>query len=73
MAITFCVATFNIFLANWLPMIETLIVFLHFAGFIGILVPLWVLAPKTPNEQVWNSFMDAGWGSSECFLITSFC
>lgn len=64
MLITFIVALFNIFMASWLPLIEALVLFLHFAAFVGIMVPLWVLAPKTPSEQVWKSFVDAGWGSS---------
>lgn len=69
MAITFLVALFNVFLANWLPLIETVILVLHFAGFVGILVPLWVLAPKTAGSQVWDGFVDAGWGNSEYYLL----
>jgi choline transport protein len=64
-AITICVAVFNIYTPTWLPMIETLTLFLHLAGFVGILVPLWVLAPKTPSREVWGGFVDAGWGSSK--------
>ncbi|KAF2114202.1 amino acid/polyamine transporter I [Lophiotrema nucula] len=63
MLITFLVAIFNIFFARFLPLVETLTLILHFGGWIGILVPLWVFAPRTPSEQVWNSFVDAGWGN----------
>ena len=65
MAITISVAFFNIFLANHLPLIEGIILVLHIAGFFAILVPLWVMAPRTPSDQVWTSFVDGGpWGSS---------
>jgi choline transport protein len=65
MLITFIVALFNIFMANYLPLIEILILVLHVVAWIGIMIPLWVLAPRTPSNQVWNSFVDAGWGNSE--------
>lgn len=63
MLITFLVALFNIFLARFLPLVEIVILFLHFAGWIGIMIPLWVLAPRTPSKDVWNSFVNAGWES----------
>lgn len=75
MAITFVVALFNIFLANHLPLIEGVILVLHFAGFLAIVVVLWVLGPRSPSSLVWNNFIDAGWGStglaSMVGLITS--
>ncbi|KAH7112914.1 amino acid/polyamine transporter I [Dendryphion nanum] len=61
MLLTFLVALFNSFLSNFLPLIEILILILHFTAWIGIMVPLWVLAPRTPSERVWKSFVDAGW------------
>ncbi|KAF2729568.1 GABA permease [Polyplosphaeria fusca] len=64
MAITFLVALFNVFLANFLPLVETISLFLHIAGWIGVLVPLWVLSPRAENHEVWNSFVDAGWGNT---------
>ncbi|KAF2464360.1 amino acid transporter [Lindgomyces ingoldianus] len=63
-AVTVVVTLFNVFMASYLPLVEMVIGFLHFAGWLGILVPLWALAPRTPSEQVWNSFVDAGWGST---------
>ncbi|RMD41004.1 hypothetical protein DV735_g4103, partial [Chaetothyriales sp. CBS 134920] len=63
-AITILVALFNIFMAKHLPLIEGVILVLHIAGFFAILIPLWVLAPRTPSDQVWTSFVDGGeWGS----------
>lgn len=66
MAISITVAFFNIFLANHLPLIEGAICVLHVAGFFAIMIPLWVLAPRTSNHDVWGSFVDGGpWGSSK--------
>lgn len=66
MAITILVALFNIFLAQHLPLVEGLILVLHLTGFVAILVPLWVMAPRTPSSQVWTSFVDGGpWGSGK--------
>ncbi|RMZ82153.1 hypothetical protein DV738_g1844, partial [Chaetothyriales sp. CBS 135597] len=63
-AITILVALFNIFMAKHLPLVEGVILVLHIAGFFAILIPLWVLAPRTPSSEVWNSFVDGGdWGS----------
>ncbi|KAH8897960.1 amino acid transporter [Thozetella sp. PMI_491] len=62
--ITIFVAAFNIVFAEQLPLVQTLILILHVAGFFAILIPLWVLAPKTPSNEVWSSFVDGGpWGS----------
>lgn len=59
------IAFFNTFLAKHLPLVEGLVLCLHFAGFIAILVPLWVLGPKTPSHEVWTTFSDeGGWGST---------
>ena len=70
MLLTLVTASFNVFLAKWLPMVENIVMVLHFAAWIAIIVPLWVLAPRTPHEGVWNSFVDAGWGNSEFSLCT---
>jgi choline transport protein len=63
--VTFITAGFNMFLAKWLPFVEGVILFLHFAGWLAMLVPLWVFAPKASNAEVWNSFLDSGWRNSE--------
>jgi len=66
MAITILVAFFNIFFAIHLPLVEGIILVLHIAGFFAIIIPLWVMAPRTPSSQVWSSFVDGGpWGSSK--------
>ena len=69
------VALFNTFLAKHLPLVEGLVLCLHIGGFVAILVPLWVLGPKSPSSEVWTTFSNAnGWSSSECSCkIRSFC
>ncbi|KAK3066800.1 hypothetical protein LTR53_016701 [Teratosphaeriaceae sp. CCFEE 6253] len=54
---------FNVFLAHQLPLLEYVVLVIHIVGFFCILIPLWVLAPKTPSHQVWTSFNDPGWGN----------
>jgi choline transport protein len=56
---------FNTFLAQKLPIIEGLILIIHVFGFFGILIPLWVLAPKRSPSQVFGSIEDrGGWGGN---------
>lgn len=69
MLITSLSALFNVFLADWLPFVESVILVLHFLAWIAVLVTLWVLAPRTPHTEVWNSFVDAGWGNSKFCII----
>ncbi|KAK8059088.1 hypothetical protein PG996_009018 [Apiospora saccharicola] len=55
---------FNIALARKLPLVEAGLLTIHVLGFIGIMVPLWVLAPRTPAKDVFTTFTDGGgWGS----------
>ncbi|WEW58032.1 hypothetical protein PRK78_003499 [Emydomyces testavorans] len=64
-AVVLVCATFNTFLAKRLPLVEGIVLFLHIAGFVGILVPLWILAPRTPSKQVWTVFENSsGWSSN---------
>jgi choline transport protein len=65
--ISICVAFFNIYLAKHLPLVEGIILVLHLAGWFAILIPLWVMAPRTPSSQVWTSFVDANEWSSGMF------
>lgn len=68
MCITFFVAIFNVFLANHLPLIEGIILVLHFAGWVAIVVVLWIMGPRTSSTGVWDQFIDEGWGNSELYL-----
>lgn len=56
---------FNTVLAKRLPMIEGLVLILHLAGFFGVLIPLWVLAPRNPAEVVFTQFQNLGGWSSQ--------
>ena len=79
-AIVLLAALVNIFLTKHLPWLEGLILVLHVLGFIAIVVPLWVLAPKNSAKKVFTEFNDGGdWGSigTACIIgqitcITSF-
>jgi choline transport protein len=63
-AVVAFVAVFNTFLAKHLPLVEGIILCLNLCGFVAILVPLWVLGPKSDSKQVWTQFEDGGnWGS----------
>lgn len=54
---------FNTVAAKQLPMVEGLVLILHVFGFFAILIPLWVLAPRTPAKEVFTEFSDnGGWG-----------
>ncbi|KAF4547437.1 Amino acid permease-like protein 20 [Elsinoe fawcettii] len=56
-------AILNIFFSRHLPTIEGLILIIHLAGFIGIIVPLWVLNPKADARTVFTTFQNNGWNS----------
>ncbi|KAK2793892.1 hypothetical protein FQN52_000223 [Onygenales sp. PD_12] len=55
------VATFvNTYGASRLPSLEGLILVLHIFGFFATLVPLWVMARRTPTGDVFSEFTNAG-------------
>lgn len=61
--VTIC-GIFNTFLAKKLPLVEGTVLILHIAGFIAIVVVLWVLAPRSSAKAVFTDFVDGGgWGS----------
>ncbi|PQE33054.1 hypothetical protein CJF32_00011170 [Rutstroemia sp. NJR-2017a WRK4] len=56
---------FNTWLAKTLPMIETFSLFGHLLGFIVVLVPLWVMAPKNSASDVFLKVVNnAGWSNT---------
>lgn len=60
---------FNTWLAKKLPLVEGLVLVIHVLGFFGILVPLWVLSPRTDAKAVFTSFNNGGgWNN----MATSF-
>ncbi|KAF1844879.1 amino acid transporter [Cucurbitaria berberidis CBS 394.84] len=61
--ITFC-QVFNTFLASKLPLVEGIVLILHFAGFFAILIPLWVCGERSDAKEVFTTFTDGGgWGN----------
>ena len=55
---------FNTYGARHLPLLEGMVLMLHVFGFFGVLMPLWILAPKQSASDVFLSFQDGGqWGS----------
>ncbi|RJE24713.1 permease, partial [Aspergillus sclerotialis] len=64
-AVAFVAFLFNTLLAQKLPLIEGIILFIHCFGFFGILIPLWVLSPTAPASEVFGSIIDrGGWGNN---------
>ncbi|CZR57703.1 related to amino acid transporters [Phialocephala subalpina] len=60
----FCII-FNTFLAKKLPMVEGMVLIIHLLGFFAVLVPLWVLAPRSSPKEVFTDFMNLGGWSSK--------
>lgn len=64
---------FNTFGASHLPLLEGVVLVVHIFGWLAILVPLWVLAPKAPSHEVVSTFSNfGGWPSigTACFVGT---
>lgn len=55
----FCII-FNTFLAGRLPIVEGTVLVVHILGFFAVLVPLWVLAPRSTPSDVFGEFMNLG-------------
>lgn len=55
---------FNTVGSGILPMLETVSLFGHGAGFVVVLVTCWVLCPRNSAENVFLTFVDSGdWGN----------
>jgi choline transport protein len=63
-AVGVVVFIFNTVLAHKLPAIEGAALVLHLLGFLAILIPLWVLAPRASSTEVWTTFANPGWSST---------
>ncbi|KIX04900.1 uncharacterized protein Z518_05771 [Rhinocladiella mackenziei CBS 650.93] len=62
--IAFSIA-FNTVLAVQLPLIEGMVLILHFAGFFAITIPLWVMAPRANAHDALLEFTNlGGWPST---------
>jgi choline transport protein len=63
-AVSFFAIIFNTYLAKKLPLVEGIVLILHICGFFAILIPLWVLAPRSPASAVFGEFENGGGWSS---------
>lgn len=55
-------ALFNVFLAVRLPLTEAIVLVLHVLGVFGIIIPLWVLAPRgNVHDTILNFTNSGGW------------
>ena len=55
---------FNTFLATRLPLIEGTVLILHLAGFFGIIIPLWVMAPRAHPHILLEFSNNGGWSTT---------
>ena len=64
-AVALIAIVFNTFFAQKLPLIEGIILIIHVFGFFAILIPLWVLAPRSSASEVFGTIQDnGGWGNN---------
>jgi choline transport protein len=60
----FCII-FNTFLAGKLPLVEVVVLVIHLLGFLAVLIPLWVLAPRASASDVFTEFLNlGGWSTT---------
>jgi choline transport protein len=55
----FCII-FNTFLAKKLPIVEGMVLIIHLLGFFAVLIPLWILAPRSSPSDVFTQFLNLG-------------
>jgi hypothetical protein len=60
---TFC-GVFNTLLARKLPLVEGTVLLLHVLGFFAIIIPLWILAPRSSAKEVFTTFNKGDWSST---------
>lgn len=60
----FCII-FNTFLAKRLPIVEGMVLIIHILGFFAVLIPLWVLGPRSSASDVFTDFLNlGGWSTT---------
>lgn len=71
-AFTLLTIVFNTWGAPVLPGLETACLIGHLVGFLVVMIPLWVLCPKSSAQDVFVHFEDnSGWGNmGTAFLIS---
>ena len=61
---------FNIFFSRFFPMVNNISMVLHLAGFVAIVIVLWVLAPHPPARDVLLDFQNSGgWATTGLSLM----
>jgi choline transport protein len=55
---------FNTVMATRLPFVEGAALILHLAGFFAIIIPLWVMAPRSPPRVIFEFSNVGGWNSN---------
>lgn len=70
-AMVVLIYTFNIWMAQELPMMQNFLLILHVCGFLGIVIVLWTLAPRNSAEKVFTEFTNlGGWSSmGVCLMV----
>jgi choline transport protein len=62
---------FNTWGSGSLPMLEIISLVGHLAGFLIIIIPVWVMAPKNNASEVFTSFVStSGWDVGTSCLVT---
>lgn len=62
---------FNTWGAGSLPMIEIVSLIGHLVGFLVIIIPVWIMTPKTSASEVFTSFVStSGWDIGTACLVT---
>ena len=51
---------FNVFLAKKFPMLESIMLFIHLAGWAAVIVTLWVTSPRGQANEVLFTFSNGG-------------
>lgn len=64
---------FNVFFATQLPVVQGLVFVIHVCGLFAIAVPLWVLSPRKPANEVFTEFTNnGGWSSMGLSFMVGF-
>lgn len=54
---------FNTLLAVKLPLIEGIVLVIHIAGFLAVIIPLWIMAPRAPGSALLDFQNNGGWST----------
>ncbi|KAL9107470.1 MAG: hypothetical protein Q9227_007667 [Pyrenula ochraceoflavens] len=70
LALLVSIIFFNTWAAPILPWLETVSLFVHVAGFLVVIITLWVCAPKASAKDVFATFVnESGWNMGTAILL----